>query len=153
MNVKTPESLAALRLFNIRQHQIKLRINGFFGLVRMRSAVRICPAAPKNPQNREVLGIFCTVFAVKAVGQGVGHTADPHPDPQAETSEQAGKGNGERGGESDPHSERLFPRNHLFFAKRDFFFGTCAANGELKKLVVALQSGRALDRSMASDCS
>ena len=97
----------------------------------MRSAVRICPAAPKNPQNREVLGIFCAVFAGKAVGQGVGQIADPHPDPQAETSEQTGKGNGERGGESDPHSERLFPRNNLFFAKRAFFFGYCAANCEL----------------------
>ena len=55
-----------------------------FRLVRMRSAVRIRPAAPENPRNHAISGIFLTFFGRNGVGQNVGQPPDPHRDPHVE---------------------------------------------------------------------
>ena len=50
-------------------------------LVRMRSAVRIRPAAPENSRNHRISGVFCCDFAGFCVGQNVGQAPCPTPRP------------------------------------------------------------------------
>ena len=58
-------------------------------LVRMRSAVRICPAAPENSRNRRISGVFVAVFGEFVWVRMWVNRTDPHRDPHAEMS---GKG-------------------------------------------------------------
>ena len=60
-------------------------------LVRMRSAVRICPAAPKSIENFGFRCFFCCKNAENGASQNVGQLPDPHRDPHAEM-----RGKGER---------------------------------------------------------
>ena len=104
-------------------------------LVRMRSPVRIWLAAPKDPRNPMISGIFVVFSKEKIrVSSGAGqptHTLT-HKRIEAERVGKGRRGNGAWGGGTDPRGERQlsFPICLRTPCERDFFFVYRGANSE-----------------------
>ena len=107
-------------------------------LVRMRSPVRIWLAAPKDPGNPMISGIF-VVFPREKIrisgraGQPT-HTLT-HKRIEAERPGKGRNGNGAWGGGTDPRGERQpsFPICLRALCERDFFFVYRSANSEQRR--------------------
>lgn len=65
---------------NAYKQRKKIRKTKNFALVRMRSAVRIRPAAPRNTWNLRISGVFLLRICIFCVRKNVGQPSAPHPE-------------------------------------------------------------------------